>query len=377
MKILILFEYANHYQTIDNLCNNLNKKGLEASSFNVAYWRFRNRLTKRVPLWIRIVSLLAKIPGVRGFLTSVFRYKALLGLADNYDIIDIHFFSPMYDKLILELKRRGKGVKITVWGHDLYMVDQNRREQQRRLYKVVDIIQTETQEIANDFLEVYPECEARMRVAHFGIIQFDIIDELMLNGNVEVYKKELGIPLDKIIITCGTNRSAGHQHLKMLDGIEHLVPELKEQLFLIIPMTYGGEKSYIQAVRQKVESIGIPHLILTSFLTLHDLSKLRMVSGLTITIQDSDALASAIQEYLYAGGILIAGNWLPYHALTERGIFFLRTSLEALSLTLTDSLNNYQSYRDKCNANREKLAEFSSWNNVIHSWLRVYDDIKI
>jgi IS1 family transposase len=134
MNILIFFQYSNHNQTIDELCKNLNEWKVEASSFNVATWRFRKKNHIGKVSWVSFLSLLAVIPGLRGFLTTLFRYKALCRLSDNYSIIDIHFFSSIYDKLIEELKRRGKKIKITIWGSDFYRASKVRREEQRKLY---------------------------------------------------------------------------------------------------------------------------------------------------------------------------------------------------------------------------------------------------
>ena len=377
MKVLVLFEYANHYQTIDNLCNHLNKRGVEASSFNIVYWRFQKGKLRQRAIWIGLLSVLARVPGLRGLINKQFRYKALLKLSEAYDIIDIHFFSPAYDRLIEELGRRGKQVKITIWGSDFYMADSVRREQQRSIFQTVKTIQVETGEIAKDFLEHYPELESKVRIAHFGIVQLELIDQLQQQGGQEACKKELEIPEDRLVLTCGTNRSKGHRHLLMLESIERLAPDLREKLFLILPMTYGGDKAYIPEVRQKAEALGIPFRILSSFLTLEDLCRYRIVSDLTLTIQVSDALASAIQEHIYTGEILIAGDWLPYQVLKDEHVFFVTTSLESLDGVLTDVLKNYDSFREKCLGNRERISAFSAWDHVIEDWLSIYRETEV
>ena len=180
------------------------------------------------------------IPKVRGLLMKLFINRILLTLSDKYNIVDIHFFSPFYDELIDKLKQRGKNIKITIWGSDFYRTDKIRREEQRIVYHKIDIIQIETRQICNDFLVVYPECASKVRLAHFGIIQFDIINELLKKGDSEAYKKEMGLPADKIILACGTNGNPAHQHLLILESIERLAPEIKVQIFLLIPMTYAA-----------------------------------------------------------------------------------------------------------------------------------------
>jgi hypothetical protein len=241
---------------------------------------------------------------------------------------------------------------------------------------MVDIIQFESHIIADNFLVEYPEFEDKIRIAVFGNKNYDIIDELSGAGTNAQYREELQVPRDKIIITIASNGNKGHQHLKILESIGSLSPDLKNQLFLIIPMTYGLEKSYLPQVRQKANTIGVPYLILTSFLTLSEVCKYRIVGDITITIQISDALSAAIQEHIYTGEILIAGDWLPYKVLSDNDIFFMTTSMESLTDRIIDSVKNHQSLRDRCKGNREKLAEFSSWEHVINDWYEIYSEIE-
>ena len=372
-KVLVFFQDANHYHTIDYLCNNLYENGVEVASFNIATWRYRGEI--KIPFWVRIAVLFATLPKMRGLLSGLLRNRVMLKIAERFDIVDIHFFSPLYDKIIEELYSRRKKIKITIWGSDFYRVDNPRIEQQRALYQKVDIVQIETQQIANDILEVFPELIDKIRFAHFGIIQFDIIDNLLLRGNSGFYRKMMKLPSDKIIIACGTNGSTGHQHDIILDALSELPARHRERLFLILPMTYGGAKGYIAEIRRKMDALGMPGLVLTSFLSLDELCKYRIVSDMLITIQKTDALASAIQEHLYAGGIMIAGEWLPYGTLSEMGVFYLTASLESLTDTISHSIDNHIALKETNTGNKEILKGFSSWDSVIGDWLIIYNEL--
>ncbi len=158
----------------------------------------------------------------------------------------------------------------------------------------------------------------------------------------------------------------------MIESIERLDPVLREQLFLVLPMTYGGDRDYIPGIRVKAETLGIPFRILASFLSLEDLCRYRIVSDITLTIQDSDALSSAIQEHLYTEEVLIAGDWLPYQVLQEHRVFYLTTSMESLDGVLADAIGNHAAWREKCRGNRERISGFSGWDHVIDDWLGIY-----
>ena len=108
---------------------------------------------------------------------------------------------------------------------------------------------------------------------------------------------------------------------------------------------------------------------------MHYVGKLRIVSNILITIQKTDALSSAIQEHIYAGGILIAGDWLPYQILSENGVFYLTTPLESLSETISKTIENYALLKNKCMENNVKTAEISSWNAVIKDWIAIYNEL--
>ncbi|HEY5125429.1 MAG TPA: hypothetical protein VIK14_16985, partial [Ignavibacteria bacterium] len=375
MKVLILYQFDNHDQTVDALCNNLNMYGIEPDSFNILTWRSKGQNRIRKPLLVSLLAPLMIIPKVKGLLIKLFIKRIVLTLSEKCNIVDIHFFSPIYDELIYELKRRGKNVKITIWGSDFYRTDNIRREQQRIIYHEVDIIQMATRQICNDFLVVYPEYENKVRITNFGILQFDIIDELLQKGDSEAYKKEMGLPVDKIILVCGFNGSAGHQHLLIFESIEKLPPELKGQLFLLVPMTYGGNKPYIETIKQKADSLGLPYKLLPSLVPVHDVCKLRIVSDIAITIQKTDALSAAVMEHIYAGSILIAGDWLPYQILSENGVFYLTTPLESLTETVSRTVENHSLLKNKCMDNNVKMAEIFSWNSVIKDWLAIYNEL--
>jgi hypothetical protein len=375
MSVLIFYQFSNHKQLIDALCYNLNVQGIEADSFNIVSWDYQNHDKSEKLLLPRIFCLVRTMPKVKDLLSRLLLTQILITLSLKYDLVDIHFFSNDYDELINELKQRGKIIKITLWGSDFYRVDETRREQQRKSYLQADIIQIASSQMQNDFLMVYPECADKIRLARFGNIQFKIITELLQKANSEQYKIEMGLPTDKIMLTCGTNGSTGQQHLSILESIEQLADEAKERLFLLVPMTYGGNKDYVETVRQKLISLCLPYKLFASPIPILEICKLRIISDIAITIQITDALSAAILEHIYSGNILIAGKWLPYQNLSEAGIFYLTATLGSLTGTIAKTINYQALLKYNCRNNRIKLADFSSWEKVITNWSAIYNEM--
>lgn len=375
IKVLILYPFHNHNQLVDSLCNNLAKIEIEADSFDVVTWRYQRKSSNRKSLLLRILSPFMVIPKVRGLLITLFGKGIILKISENYDIIDIHYYNVMFDDIISELKKRKKIIKITIWGSDFYRASNARREVQRKFYRNVDIIQLASQQMLDDFLMVYPELTNKTGIAHFGIMQFDIIDKIIENRNAETCKIDIGIPPDKIILACGTNGHDAQQHHLILRSIDQLPDSIKEKLFLLLPMTYGGDKKYFVEVKEKLVSLGVPYKLFISPLSVVEICKLRVISDIAITIQKTDAFSAAVQEHIYAGGILISGEWLPYKKLKENGIFYIETALATLTETIGESIMNINKLKLHCDSNRVKMGLLSSWDAAITSWKEIYNKI--
>ena len=371
MRALILYAFTNHNQLINDLRVNLNARGVAADSLNIVTFGMRSASGRR-PLLVLFLSGLLKIPKVRGLFYARCRTRVLFSLSDKYDIVDIHYISPDYDKLVLKLKEVGKKIKITIWGSDFYRADSKRIGELREILRAAGTIQFETEQVAEDFLKVFSEFEGKVAIANFGNVQLGIIDRLLENDGKTETRKKLGIPRDSIVITCGTNGSEAHQHLEIIRHIKNLSPEVKEKLFLLFPMNYGGRTEYISQVESGLESMGIPYLLLTTFLPKEEFSKYVASGDIVISIQKSDSLSSTILEYLYANGILLAGEWLPYQVLRNRGIEYITVSMESIAENIAYAVENIESLKKQFENNSKSVSEFSSWNKAIPRWVDIY-----
>ena len=377
MKILLLYQYSAHNITMDLLCENLHQNGIDADSFNVVSWRFHSINRNRQPILLRILKPFMFIPRIRGLFILLFRQKILLTLSKNYSIIDIHFFSSIYDQLISAFKNDKKMVKVTLWGSDFYRSDLNRREDQRKVYKNVDIIQLATKQMLLDFLNIYPENGSKMRLAHFGNNSFELIEKFQQKIDFEGFKKELKIPNDKIVIVCGLNGSEGHQHELIFDSIYNLEEGIKKQIYLIVPMTYGGNQAYITKLKKKLATLKLSNQIIEKSLSNENLCKLRIVSDIMISIQISDAFSASVQEHIFAGGIVIVGDWLPYEIFKDYDIRYVKTEIENLTNNLNKTILNFTALKEECKKNKEKITALSAWKSSIKDWVSNYSDLEI
>lgn len=376
MRTLILFAFSNHSQLVNDLRTHLNAHGVAADSLNFVTFGMKCSSGRR-PLSVFLLSGLLKIPKVRGLFYAKYRSRVLLRLARIYDIVDIHYLSSYYDKLVFELKEKGKRIKVTIWGSDFYRADSTRIEEMRKTFRVVDAIQVETEQVAEDFLQVFPECEGKIAIANFGIVQLGIIDALLEHDGKSILRRKLGIPQESIVLTCGTNGSEGHQHLEIIRHLAGLPGKIKNTLFLIFPMNYGGSREYISKVESELASLGLPYLLLKAFFPKEEFSKYVVAGDIVLSIQKSDSLSSAILEYIYANGILISGEWLPYQVLRNRGIEYMTVNMATLTETIAYAVEHLGTIQKQFENNRKSVSEFSSWHKAISRWVDIYRKLEM
>lgn len=373
MDILILHQFVNHNSLVNTLCKKLNETDLKVDSFNISTWEYISSKNE-LPLTLKILRVLLFNYRLKLFVVKKAPF-ILRGLFKRYNVVDIHFFGTFYYKTIDLLRSLGNKVKITIWGSDFYRSSPEVRDKQGLYYEMIDSIQICTDAMKDDFLSYYKNFEDKIQIAHFGITQFDLIDKISVEENIEDIKHKLNLPIDKKVITCGYNGSAGQQHLAILDAFSNLDDSLKEQVFLLLPMTYGVTIEILNKVREQLNLLEIDYLILTEDLTSEDVSRLRLASDIAINIQVTDAFSASIQEHLYSQNIVIVGEWLPYGKLEQSGVYYIKSSLENLTLHIEETITRYPIIKERSLVNKERMHQLSSWDVVTRDWVKLYTSL--
>lgn len=373
MDILILHQFVNHNSLVNTLCKKLNETDLKVDSFNISTWEYISSKNE-LPLTLKILRVLLFNYRLKLFVVKKAPF-ILRGLLKRYNVVDIHFFGTFYYKTIDLLRSLGNKVKITIWGSDFYRSSPKVRDKQGLYYEMIDSIQICTDAMKDDFLSYYKNFEDKIQIAHFGITQFDLIDKISVEENIEDVKHKLNLPTDKKVITCGYNGSAGQQHLAILDAFSNLDDSLKEQVFLLLPMTYGVTIEILNRVREQLNLLEIDYLILTEDLTSEDVSRLRLASDIAINIQVTDAFSASIQEHLYSQNIVIVGEWLPYGKLEQSGVYYIKSSLENLTLHIEETITRYPIIKERSLVNKERMHQLSSWDVVTRDWVKLYTSL--
>lgn len=373
MKVLVLHQFVNHNQLVDALCENLNKQEVETDSFNISTWQF-NSLKSTLPLHIIVLKKILFHYKLKLLFLKLFP-SILKSLFTQYTIIDIHFFGTFYFKIILLLNKINKKVKITIWGSDFYRANNCVREKQKLYYNKVDSIQIATEQMKLDFLEYFKDFDEKIRLAHFGIFQFESITKISNKETIEISKEKLNLPTNKLIITCGSNGIKEQQHITIFEAVNLLTKQEKENVFLLVPMTNGHNETYKKILEDKLNATGVDYKILITKLSVEDVCRLRLATDITVNIQVSDAFSASLQEHLFSKNVVIVGDWLPYNKLEENDIFYIKISLEDLNYNLKNVVNNYASFFNKTKENKNKIYNMSSWDAVTKDWIKIYTEI--
>lgn len=364
-KILIIFAPTSQTHLVKKLVDEMRQKGLDVDAFNSTDWSFVNGEGNLSAFYKSLKPFLAfRIPRVI-ILRSILK-NLLLQLSAQYDLVDIHFFAKEYIGFLNALK---KPFKISIWGSDFYRMTCSEAERKRQCFEKAELIQCETPTVKKDLIKYQPSLESKIRVCNFGIDIIDDIDKIEKQGWTKSYP-------NKVIITCGYNGSVGQQHLKMIEAIQELPIELKNKIIAYFPLTYGLTASYRSQLTEALANVDYEYKLFEQRLTDEELAMLRLESDIALNVQITDSLSSSLLQHLYAGSVVLVGDWLPYEIYDEYNMFYKKTNLTNLSKDLEDCINSIKEYNSISITNRDKVRKLSSWSEVAVKQASVYQELK-
>ena len=370
-KIIIFYEPTSQKHLINSIIKYCSTKKLLIDAFCLGDFTYNGSINKN-SYFDKFVCKYYKKRYIGYIVRLLFFTRLLINKSQEYDYIDISFFTPIYYKFLDYLIRINKPYKLTIWGSDFYRASKDELQRKRYYLEKANKIQVETDIVKQDFVRCFPSVRNKIYVCNYGIELFDNIDKLR-----ERSTNLLGInTYNKIVVTCGYNGSKGQQHLEIIKAISLLASEVRDKLFLLFPMTYGiSDRNYINEIKTQLDELNISYNIFINKLNEDELAELRLRSNIVINVQITDAFSSSLIEHIYAGSILISGNWLPYSILTDAGIRYIPTSLELLNEMILLTLTNLEYEQERCSDNIKNAYNLSSWSNVSSKLSNIFQDI--
>ncbi|MCI9336279.1 MAG: glycosyltransferase family 4 protein [Lachnospiraceae bacterium] len=317
---------------------------------------------------------------IEGYASHIYVYHSY---GELYGILDMLPVYNAFQMLWIEniwvffrniIRRKCKKLNLCVGGSDFYRARVVELGYKEQLIKMADVISAETDQTISDFISRYGQSRDKIRWVNFGIEALDYIDE-NLGNNLGELRQEFGISGTKLIVTCGHNANDSHQHLRMVSELTKMKPVNRDSVILVFPMTYPeGQNDYIRKVQAELDKAGFDYRILTGFMDTTKMAKYACISDIMVHVQTTDQLSSTMLEEMYAGSVVVVGNWLPYGMLRNKGIEFWSVDyMGELADILDNIVENFDTYRSKCKKNRKKIHELSSWDETGERWINLWN----
>lgn len=290
-------------------------------------------------------------------------------LTDNYDAINIHYLEPVYNSLVPLFRKHGKIISVSIWGSDFYRVSEKKIDSYKSIFNEIDYIGFNNSYTLKEFDNRVKGFSSKLKAVQFGIGKFETIKSIKESSSTEAIKKELGLPLDKIVVTCGYNANPAQQHGLIIEQLSHLDASYQAKIFLLFPMTYSGTKEYIHQIDDLAKKTGISYKIISGFLTQEDIVKIRIATDIVLNAQISDSFSASLQEHLLCGNVLIAGDWLPYQILDDIGVRYYPVSKSEFGNKLLEVLQQLNQVRGEVGENAAKIYANGNWEVRIDEWI--------
>jgi hypothetical protein len=377
-KNILIVGDGNH-QFVTNYINWLVKS---SSEFNVDVLSCtkisKNKSSSHVKNYFQIdydfwlIKFILKIKGIRKYFRQ-FLYKKIIKQLPSYDFIHFHYITvdSYYISKIFNQKTKSK-IIFSIWGSDMYGIKKSNEINFIKACQYTYKITFTNEQSIDYFKEKYNWNKNNLKLCRFGLEPLENIKHLTLTK--EDCKKELNWDINKKAITIGYNLSTLQQHLEILNQFENnSLIKLKDQLLLVLPITYGGSEVYKKKILDQLNALPFEYKIYDTFLSNDKVAKIRKASDIMIQLQLTDQFSGSMQEHLFTQNVVVTGSWLPYETMKKNGVWFLEIqSVQSLSKLVTEVITNYFDYETKTISNPKAISKLSLWEENIMFWLNLY-----
>ena len=301
------------------------------------------------------------------FLSNIRRYK----ICRDYDLICIQSVQRVSCGASI-YKKRNTRLITTYYGSDILRARKKDTIPAFFLLKRTDVVTVESEYVKSVFDRVYKgRFSDKVKTVHLGSATDSYINMVLGELSKEECKKHFNIPADKISILCGYNGQREHRHLEILDSLNKLSVEDKQNIYLLFHFGYSGDEKYCDEIREKLKLYGLDGKIITSFFQKEEMAMFRKATDIMLNLQPTDAISNSMLESLAAGAVVVKGKWLKYPDLERDNRFLLDVdTIEELHGLIHDVINDLGDYFNKTMVNNGILEEFT-WEAQLDNWSKV------
>jgi hypothetical protein len=278
-----------------------------------------------------------------------------------YDVFNLHFLTSELVYLAGFIPQ-GKKVVLAYWGSDLFQQNADFRYQdQEELVNRAASVVVHSPELKVIFLSKFG-WHLEKKVHSFLLPNMvkalaPVYQNLSVRHDAAAHARaQWGVSPGRLLLAIGHSAHDIDNHIPIVQALAAMDRTVVDRMHVILPMTYGAEPGYLDAVEEACRLGNLRYTILRNFLSQEEMVGLRYATDILVRLSRFDAFSLSLCESLCAGTVVISATWLPYGYLRAAGIHFRELSaIAGLTQMLPRVLDNLPEERDKCRDNPAKI----------------------
>ena len=309
------------------------------------------------------------------FYAQLFLWAFQMKKKAYFDIIHVQYVS-IKNLILAHMMKKSKTKLIaTLWGSDIALKNDRTVRRMNYLLNKFELILTTAKRIesvAKRRLSI--ENTQKVQTIHFGLDSLSMIQSLKKSGlTTEDSRTKLGIDSKAVTVVIGYNARPMQQHLKVIEEISKLSTNVKEQLQILLPMTYlrEGNEEYIEKVKKTCERADLKYKSFDRFMHEPENSYLHLSGDVYINAQESDALSGSVLEFLFGGATLLNAKWIEYPEYKDWGIHYYSFQAFSEISTVLNSIVSEKKYIKQGESLTEMYTDLT-WKHLIKKYDKIY-----
>lgn len=325
---------------------------------------------------IQVVSGIIPSPqkGILGKLINIRRIITLIKSQGKFDAIHVHYVSINTAFAVYFARKQFGSIILSFWGSDLLRIGTSGHLQLYPILSVASQITLITEDMMNYFRRL-PSCISKYsnkcKVLDFGDMFLDTIDKYNKWDETKL-RESFGLEKNKIVVMIGYNGKKSMQQLEILQDLLRFDLDFKEKVQFVIPTLYAteDERKVIVDIIKKFETKTV---LFPDYMDGETISRFRAATDIFIHGQKTDALSNTMLELLYAGTIVLNGEWLGYSTLDNNNVYYHKFArFNQISGLVKHIIGNINDEKMHAHRNREHIYKLCSWKYLQTSWLSLY-----
>lgn len=321
------------------------------------------------------------IPFVRNYTIDWDKCRQLKKMlkGKHFDIIQCHYVLGLYANATY-LKEHCNRLYFSFWGGDKYSKYLGSTKLFRE--KIKNILLNYSDGLINGDYSTARNWAINDRIptfyrGNFGSAPLENLFYLLEKESHSMSKEFWHIPPNKLSVQLGYSGKEIHQYIEIVEELKKY-DEYKNSIHLLVPMTRDRNNEYVDKVEIALKNSGYTYtLIKDRFLSDMEVAKLRNSVDVFLQLASRDGYSRSVIEVLFAGALVIYGEWLGYEQKFKRDGFYgiSVSSIENACSGLGKIIDNFDNYSEMLKLNKEKANSKYLWSECINDWVAVYQGI--